>query len=197
MKHPTPRQVLNKFYSDHDLSTSGGLERSSVKIKINSRFYFYFPNFDARRRALLKHDIHHLLTGYETTVAGESEICAWEIASGCKSYWAAFLIDVSGVMLGLIYFPRVLKAFSRGRKTKNLYHDIYSNEELLDMNIADLKRELYLDKYTAEVKLTISDTLIFLLFILFGTVYSIFTLPALPFVILYSLYIILKGEERR
>ena len=76
MDDQTPREILSKFYADNRLEQDGGNSSSSVKIDLTPKFYFYFPNFDARRKAVVKHDIHHLLTGYETTVAGESEISA-------------------------------------------------------------------------------------------------------------------------
>jgi NADPH:quinone reductase-like Zn-dependent oxidoreductase len=38
------------------------------------------------------HDIHHVLTGYDTTWRGKAEIGAWEIASGCGRHYA--FVDV-------------------------------------------------------------------------------------------------------
>ena len=76
MEHQTPRELLDQFYTDNNFGDDGGQASSSVKIEITPKFAFYFPNFDARRKAVLKHDIHHLLTGYETSLSGESEISA-------------------------------------------------------------------------------------------------------------------------
>ncbi len=154
------------------------------------KFHFYIPNFNARRKAVVRHDIHHLLTNYDTTISGESEISAWEIASGCKNYWAAFFIDASGVMLGISFnFQGVLKAFARGRQTKNLYHDQFSTDQALDMQISDLRRQLYLDKYTKDTKPTFIDVIMFLTFALFGAIYSFSLAILLPLIIIYSLYI--------
>ena len=172
--YKTPREILSKFYEDHHLDADGGQSKSYVKIDITSKFHFYFPNFDARKKAVIKHDIHHLLTEYETTVAGESEISAWEVASGCKSYWAAFLIDVSGAALGfLTNFWGVFKAFARGLRTKNLYHDTFTTEQALDMKIGDLRTAFNLDKYTKEFKPSVADFVLFMLFAFFSTIYSI------------------------
>jgi ubiquinone biosynthesis protein Coq4 len=193
MDNQTPREILSKFYTDNHLEKDGGQSSSFVKIDITPKFHFYFPNFNARKKAVIKHDIHHLLTNYETTVSGESEISAWEIASGCKNYWTAFFIDTSGVMLGISFnFWGVLKAFSRGRQTKNLYHDQFSTDQALDMQINDLRKHLYLDKYTKDSKPTFIDFILFLTFALFGSIYSILLLPLLPFIILYTIYIELK-----
>lgn len=193
MDDQTPREILSKFYTDNHLAQDGGQSSSSVKIEVTPKFHFYFPNFNARRKAVIKHDIHHLLTQYNTSLSGESEISAWEIGSGCKSYWAAFLIDTSGTMLGIPISPlRVLKAFSRGRRTNNLYHDQFSTEEALDMKISDLRKHLHLDQYTQDTAPTFVDLILFLLFALFGTVYSILTLALLPFIVFYTLFIELR-----
>lgn len=190
MNDKTPQEVLHQFYSDNNLGNDGGQKSQSVKIELTKRFHFYFPNFDARRKAVIKHDIHHLLTGYSTTLIGESEISAWEIASGCKKYWFAFFIDTSGFMMGLpLNFLRVLKAFSRGRRTRNLYDDLISTEAALNMKIGELKTYLDLDKFKDHVKPSPLDFTLFVLFTLFGLVYSVLILPLLPFIILYSIYI--------
>lgn len=198
MNNQTPREILNKFYKENNLGQEGGLNSSYVRIEISSKFYFYFPNFKARRKAVIKHDIHHLLTGYETTISGESEISAWEIGSGCKSYWAVFLIDTGGVMLGFLFnFRNILKAFSRGRRTKNLYHDIYTTEQALDMNINELRKSLSLDKYTKNTRPTIIDLALFLFFAFLGTIYSFLSLIFLPFMILYTLFIDMKIKSKK
>jgi ubiquinone biosynthesis protein Coq4 len=192
----TPREILNKFYADHNLEADGGQSKPYVKIDVTPKFHFYIPNFDARRKAVIKHDIHHLLTGYETTVAGESEISAWEVASGCKSYWAAFLIDVSGAMLGILFnFFGVLKAFARGRRTKNLYYDTLTTEQALDMKIGDLRKEFGLDKHPKDTKPTFTDFILFMLFVFFGGIYSLCLWIFLPFIIFYTIYIEIKSRN--
>ncbi len=195
MNNQTPRDILSKFYVDNNLDADGGQGSSSVKIEITPKFHFYFPNFNARRKAVILHDVHHLVTGYTTTLAGESEISAWEIASGCKSYWAAFLIDTSGLMIGIPFnFMGVLKAFARGRKTKNLYHNGISIEKAMDMSVLELQQQFSLDKYEKNTKPTFIDFILFSGFALFGFVYSMLSLIILPFIILYSLYVFLKEK---
>jgi ubiquinone biosynthesis protein Coq4 len=195
MNDQTPGEVLSKFYAENNLDQDGGQSSSSVRIEVNSRLHFYFPNFDARRKAVIKHDIHHLLTGYSTNVSGESEISAWEIGSGCKKYWAAFLIDTSGVMMGIPFnLWNVIKAFSRGRRTRNLYNDSISTEKALDMKISKLREHLLLDKVLMDTKPNLADLVLFGAFTLFGALYSIVSLPLLPFVIIYSIYIRVKAS---
>ena len=189
----TPREILSHFYKENNLEEDGGNSSPSVKIEVTKKFHFYIPNFDSRRKAVLKHDIHHLLTDYTTSLADESAISAWEIASGCKKYWVAFAIDTSAVMIGiLINFKGTLKAFARGRKTKNLYHDIFTNEQALDMKVSKLKAHFNLDKYGIDTKVTFTDFILFALFSVFGLVYSVLSLILLPFIIVYSIFIKLK-----
>ncbi len=189
----TPRELLNKFYKENNFGDDGGNSIPYVKIELTKNVSFYFPNFDQRRRAVLKHDIHHILTGYPTTMAGESEISAWELGSGCKKYWAAFFIDMSGMMLGLWFnLPNVFKAFARGRRTKNLYSDLMSDDEVLGTKISELQKILLLNNDNKPHKSTITDFTVFIFYIMFGGIYSLLSFILLPFIIGYSLYVMLK-----
>ncbi|MES2516197.1 MAG: hypothetical protein V4580_18725 [Bacteroidota bacterium] len=193
MNDSTPAEILSKFYTDNNLDADGGQASSSVKIEITPKIHFYFPNFDARRKAVIRHDIHHLITGYTTTLAGESEISAWEIASGCKSYTAAFFIDTSGFMVGIPFnFRRVLRAFARGRRTQNLYHDTISLDQAMQMKISELKKQFQLDVYDIYTKPTITDVLLFLSFACYGFLFSLASVILFPFIAFYSLYVWIK-----
>lgn len=190
MNEQTPREILNKFYTENHLGKDGGNSLSYVQIELAQKFSFYFPNFDGRRKAVMKHDIHHLLTGYKTTMKEEAEISAWEIASGCTQYPAAFFINTSGMMIGIpINFWKTLKAFARGRRTKNLYSDKVTTEQALDMNVEELKKIFLLDKFGKDTKPSFTDFLLFAAFSIYGLVYSILSLMLLPFIVIYSIYI--------
>lgn len=190
MNDQTPREILNKFYTENHLELDGGNSLSYVQIDLAPKFSFYFPNFDSRRKAVMKHDIHHLLTGYKTTMKEEAEISAWEIASGCTQYPAAFFINTSGMMIGIpINFWKTLKAFARGRRTKNLYADEVTTEQALDMKVEELKKIFLLDKFGKDTKPSFTDFLLFSAFSIYGLIYSILSIALLPFIILYSIYI--------
>jgi hypothetical protein len=61
-------------------------------------------------------------TGYDTTLVGEAEIGAWELASGCRHYYAAWVLNLGAVLIGLVLAPRrVSRAFVRGWQCTNLY----------------------------------------------------------------------------
>jgi hypothetical protein len=106
----------------------------------------YFPNTRARIRAVKLHDLHHVLTEYETTWTGEAEIGAWEIAAGCGRHHPAWLLNLNAMAIGLAIAPRAThRAFLRGRQTKSLYAGEFE-EELLSRRVGPVRHELLLDR---------------------------------------------------
>ncbi len=100
-----------------------------------------FPNWDARRRVLFRHDVHHLLTGYRTTWTGEAEIAAFELRTGCRDYVAAWFFNCGGWLFGLAIAPRRLfLAFVQARDCRNLY--AMPRERIDGMTVEGGRREL-------------------------------------------------------
>jgi hypothetical protein len=115
-----------------------------VKIRIGP-IPITFPNSASRRRALPLHDLHHVATGYPTTFTGEAEISAWELAGGCRDYWAAWLFGFAGFAYGLVIAPRrTYRAFVRGRHSRPLYSDGW-HDNLLDLTVAELEHRIATD----------------------------------------------------
>ena len=80
------------------------------------------PNFRWRRRAILRHDLHHLLTGYPCTLRGECQVAAWEFAAGRFPHPAATLFCLPLVAAGVLWSPRAMwSAFTAGRRSRSLY----------------------------------------------------------------------------
>lgn len=98
------------------------------------------PNTRARKRVVRIHDLNHLVSGYQTDRIGELEISAWELASGgCRDYAAAWVLDLAGLLGGLIVAPRrTVSAFLAGRRQQNLYGFEY--EELLNLTVDDARQ---------------------------------------------------------
>ena len=96
-------------------------------------------------RAVRTHDLHHVVTGYATNVVGEAEIGAWEIASGCAGFAAAWILNLFALALGLASDPAATwRAFLRGRRTRNLYRAAY-DDALLAARVGEVRARLGLD----------------------------------------------------
>ena len=123
----------------------GGYDKNWVKFLVGP-IPFYLPNTSQRVRSVRLHDIHHVLTDYETTWTGEAEIAAWEIGSSCADHWAAWMLNFSGLAIGLAIAPRaVYAAFLRGRHSGNLYRGDFE-PALLSERVRALRERLHLDR---------------------------------------------------
>src|SRR5262245_66270712 len=81
----------------------------------------WVPNPPAHGCALRLHDLHHVLTGYDTGWVGEAELGAFEAASGCGRHVGALPFDVAALGMGLAIAPiRTFRAFVGGRRAKNI-----------------------------------------------------------------------------
>jgi hypothetical protein len=121
-----------------------------VKLRLGQRSLPMFPNTRARVAAVRIHDLHHVAAEYDTTWLGEAEIAAWELGSGCGPYLAAWVLNLSVFGIGCFISPRrVLRAFVRGRRTKNLYAEGFVSARL-SQKVGDLRRELELDRAVPE-----------------------------------------------
>ncbi len=140
------------YYRVNGFGDNGGDSLAWVPLKIWF-FTIKIPNTDGRRRAVRIHDLHHVVTGYQTDLRGEAEIGAWELATGCLRWPAAFVLNLFALAIGIVIAPRrMARAWARGRRTHNLYgHD--GVEDLLPRQLGDVRRELGLDAARPHVRL--------------------------------------------
>ena len=131
------------FFSDAKLGPEGGYRDRWVRVETKP-IPFYFPNWPSRVEAARLHDLHHILAGYETDWPGEAEIAAWEIASGCARYHAAWILNLGAFSAGLVIAPkRLFRAFLRGRHAKtNLYKSGFDESRLNDITVGILRDQL-------------------------------------------------------
>lgn len=109
-------------------------------------------NTDGRRKAVRIHDLHHVVTGYQTDLRGECEIAAWELASGCRRMPAAFILNLAALALGTVVAPvRCARAWARGRQTRNLYPED-TVEHLLPRRVQEVRTALRLDQPSPPVR---------------------------------------------
>lgn len=100
------------------------------------------PNFGWRRAALARHDLHHLLTGFPLTPAGEMQLAAWEFAAGRFPHAGATAFCLPLVSMGAILLPRrTFAAFLRGRRGTSLYK-LGLSSDLLARPIAELRDQV-------------------------------------------------------
>lgn len=152
----TMRDARTRYFEANKFGKDGGYNASWVILKAGGIPFFAIPNTKGRKRAVRYHDLHHMLTGYSTTMGGECEIAAWELGSHCRDLWAAWVLNLGGLGLGVLYAPAKMKrAFVRGRHTHNLY-DREFTDELLGRQLGELRTELGLDE--PEPEPTAEDT---------------------------------------
>lgn len=135
------RDARRIYFEANGFGDDGGYGNKWVDFKLG-KVPFPIPNSPSRVRAARFHDLHHVLTGYDTTTIGEFEISAWEIAAGCKGFAAAWALNLSGMVAGALVAPRrTFRAFVRGRRNRTLYGEPF--EPLLEMTVREA-REKYL-----------------------------------------------------
>jgi hypothetical protein len=133
----TLRSARRVYFDANHFGEDGGYGAKWVDFKLG-KIPFPFPNPPARVRAVRFHDLHHVLTGYDTSTIGEFEISAWEVAAGCKGFAAAWALNLSGMLAGILVAPRrTFRAFVRGRRSRTLYGEPF--DPLLDMTVSDAR----------------------------------------------------------
>ena len=118
----TVADALARHYVEHGLALDGGEHERWFRVRIGP-LAFALPNPPARQRAVLYHDINHVITGYNTVFSdGEMVIAGHELGSGCGPYWIAWLINLGIFPLGLLRRPGAMfRAFLRGRRAESVY----------------------------------------------------------------------------
>ena len=92
------------------------------------------------KQSLVLHDIHHMVTGYDTDWKGELEIAGWELGSGgCARHKFMWFDRGFTFLLALIAAPAAtLRAFRRGTRSRNLYGS--DLDSILEMEFDEVQR---------------------------------------------------------
>jgi hypothetical protein len=181
----TMREARDLYFEKNGFGKDGGYDAAWVDFKLGP-IPMPFPNTEARKRAVPYHDLHHILTGYETDTISEFEISAWEIGAGCKRFMVPWQLNLAGMATGLVVAPlRIWRAFVRGRRSETLYGK--ELEPLLDRTVADARAEAGLE-HDEEPRATAKDAALFLVALAAGSVVSWTTfalmVPLAPFGVL-------------
>ncbi len=105
---------------------------------------FSIPNTRKHRLAIMRHDLHHVATGYGTDLIGEAEISAWELQKGVRGvgFYVGALI-ASGALMGLIIAPRrTIAAFRASGTSASLFESELTYDALLAMSVGELREIL-------------------------------------------------------
>lgn len=133
----TMREARDRYFEANDFGADGGYGEAWVDFKLGP-IPLPFPNTPGRVRAVRYHDLHHVLTGYDTDPRGEFEISAWEVGAGCEGFFAAWVINLGGLVAGVLSAPRrTFRAFIRGRRSRTLYAS--DLEALLDARVGEVR----------------------------------------------------------
>jgi hypothetical protein len=175
----TMRQARTQYFDANKFGDNGGYDDVWVDFKLGP-IPFPIPNAPARVRAVKVHDMHHILTGYDTNLRGEIEISAWEIGAGCKDFTAAWVLNLSGLGIWWLWPRRIFSAFVRGLRSQSLYGR--ELDALLEQTVSATREQMHVPPGPSPLKL--SDFLLFALSVLAGTaiglIFLCFTLPLLP-----------------
>jgi hypothetical protein len=175
--HYAPEQTMRaaraRYFEVNRFGDDGGYGDAWVDFKLGP-LPLPFPNTRARVRAVRYHDLHHVLTGYDTDTIGEFEISAWEIAAGCKGYVAAWQLNLGGMFAGCLSAPRrTLRAFMRGRDSRSLYDEPF--EALLDTTLSATRAAMGVELPVR--RMGFGDALLFALALVAGAATACVTLP--------------------
>lgn len=191
----TVKEAIKEYFAMGGIAADGGYNDRFFLIRLGG---LPFVNYNSRARikAAKIHDIHHVATGYRTDFKGECEIGAWEIASGCGPYIAAWILNLMAFSVGLFIWPQAMwQGFRRGRYSQNFYH-LGVSDNIYEIETLALPPMFGLDKPIPQK--TLSDVLSFIVWSLYGVLLQLCILPLyLLFPIHYLVYKLIYDENDR
>ncbi len=176
--HPYPdnmdmQSARARYFERNGFGETGGYDDPYVDFKMGP-LSFRLPNTEARLRAVRYHDLHHVVTGYQTTPLGEFEISAWELGAGCRGFIAAWILNLGALAAGSITSPtRTWRAFVRGRYSRSLYDQEFAG--LLAENVGQVRARTGLD-LADHASATALDRLLFVCCLMVGFAIGMFLL---------------------
>jgi hypothetical protein len=158
----TLRQARSVFHTVYGMPVDGGYTARWWSMRLGW-FSLLLPNFKWRRCAVPYHDLHHILTGYPCSPAGEMQMAAWEFAAGRYPHPLATAFCLPLVGTGAVLFPRrTFAAFLLGRRSATLYRR-QIDPDLLNTRVCALrKRQLPREAHAT----TIADRAAYLVLVL-------------------------------
>jgi len=171
----TMREARARYFDVNSFGANGGYDDAWVDFKFGP-VPMPFPNTPGRVRAVRHHDLHHILTGFDTDLVGEFEISAWEIGAGCKDFIAAWVLNLGG-MAGGGFFRcprRTFRAFVRGRRERSTYGE--ELEAMLDLQVHEARAKFTPLTGQAAPKATAADVALYALALVTGLAVGLSTM---------------------
>lgn len=138
------RDARDAYLAENGFSVEAYEEKWS-RIQFTSWLGVSIPNPPSRQRGIRMHDLHHVVTGFGTDLAGEGEISVWELRRGLRGLSPYVRgIVLWGALGGLVLHPiRALRVWRMTSKTGgNLFDTDVSYETLLTMTVAELREKM-------------------------------------------------------
>ena len=117
-------QSLNEHVKTFRAENNLALDESNSPIWMAQLGHFVIPlpNFKWRREVIDRHDVHHLITGYDTSPSGELQLAAWELGAKCYSSLGAKTLCFLLALMGLATQPyNIISAYKKGCSKATLY----------------------------------------------------------------------------
>lgn len=166
--------AIARYYRDNGLPSDGGFGDKWARYKFGWIEAIAFPNFEHRKEALRRHDVHHIINNLDTSPTGEGLIAAWELGSGCGKYWISWFMESQALWWGILLAPRkTLSLFSLGRRSKN-YFRTQMEPDLNHRRIGEIRSRMLPN---SNPKLTIYDLIRFGMVSFLGLVSMLIFIP--------------------
>ncbi len=116
MVSPSDRQVRSfREQNGLDLNEEG----KRIWMAQLGRLKLPLPNWHWRRSIVARHDMHHIVSGYDTSARGELMVASWELGARAYYDWRARALCLFLMVLGLIRYPRAaITAFTKGEQSR-------------------------------------------------------------------------------
>ncbi len=139
----TLAEARDRYLQENGFTTETYTERWA-RVPLWFGLHIWVPSPKARQRALRMHDLHHVLTGYGTDLAGEAEISAWEFRRGLGGLGVYVgSIVVMGLVQGMVLRTRRTRAaYDASSTARSLFDLHYTYEPLLTRTLGDVRQEL-------------------------------------------------------
>lgn len=139
----TMREGRDRYLAENGFTMETYTEKVA-RVPLWFGIHIFVPNTESRRRALAMHDLHHVVTGYGTDLAGEAEISAWETQRGLGALSAYVRAIIwAGDLQGIALRPRrTYRAYRAAPGKGSLFGRFDEYDTLLDRTVGDVRGEL-------------------------------------------------------